>query len=422
MNDNKTLSNAAKIAQFRFALIAPVIQGLFSDVSRTAYYKRITEKPITFPDGTTKQVSYKTIEKWVSNYQRFGFDALMPGERSDKGSTRVLSDTAIEEIYRLKQMFPRLNATQIHAQLIQNGFIPVTVNVCAVQRFIKKNDLKSARNPNLRDRKAFEEDAFGKMWQTDTCYFPYITEDGKSHRVYAICIIDDHSRLIVGGALFYNDSAANFQCVFKQAVATYGIPAKLYTDNGAPYVNEQLSLICGSIGTVLLHTKVRDGASKAKIERFWRTTKERWLYGLNMDNIHSLAEFNALFQEYIRSYNTTEHSGINCTPFERYQNTKENIRAPKSKEWLDECFLNRLYRKVRKDATISIERVSYDAPMQFIDQKVEIRFRPNEMDSAVIIYEDERFPLRPTDRNENCRTKRQNGPSIDYSKLGGNHV
>ena len=207
MNDNKTLSNAAKIAQFRFALIAPVIQGLFSDASRTAYYKRITEKPITFPDGTTKQVSYKTIEKWVSNYQRFGFDALMPGERSDKGSTRVLSDTAIEEIYRLKQMFPRLNATQIHAQLIQNGFIPVTVNVCAVQRFIKKNDLKSARNPNLRDRKAFEEDAFGKMWQTDTCYFPYITEDGKSHRVYAICIIDDHSRLIVGGALFYNDSA-----------------------------------------------------------------------------------------------------------------------------------------------------------------------------------------------------------------------
>ena len=422
MNDNKTLSNAAKIAQFRFALIAPVIQGLFSDASRTAYYKRITEKPITFPDGTTKQVSYKTIEKWVSNYQRFGFDALMPGERSDKGSTRVLSDTAIEEIYRLKQMFPRLNATQIHAQLIQNGFIPVTVNVCAVQRFIKKNDLKSARNPNLRDRKAFEEDAFGKMWQTDTCYFPYITEDGKSHRVYAICIIDDHSRLIVGGALFYNDSAANFQCVFKQAVATYGIPTKLYTDNGAPYVNEQLSLICGSIGTVLLHTRVRDGASKAKIERFWRTTKERWLYGLNMDNIHSLAEFNALFQEYIRSYNTTIHSGINCTPFERYQNTKENIRAPKSREWLDECFLNRIYRRVRKDATISIERVSYDAPMQFIDQKVEIRFRPNDMDSAVIIYEDERFPLRPTDRNENCRTKRQNGPSIDYSKLGGTHV
>ena len=47
------------------------------------------------------------------------------------------------------------------------------------------------------------------------------------------------------------------------------------------YSNEQLSLICGSIGTVLLHTKIRYGASKAKIERQWRTLKESWLYTLD---------------------------------------------------------------------------------------------------------------------------------------------
>ena len=83
-----------------------------------------------------------------------------------------------------------------------------------------------------------------------------------------------HSRFIVGGELFYNDSAANFQHVFKDAVATYGIPSKLYTDHGAAYDNEQLDLICGAIGCVHLRAKVRDGASKAKIERFWRTSKE----------------------------------------------------------------------------------------------------------------------------------------------------
>lgn len=423
MNRNKKLVKAAELAQFKFALIAPVIQGLFNDPSRTAYYKRVTEKPLTFPDGRVKVVSYKTLEKWVSDYQRFGFDALLPNERKDKGTTRVLSDTAIEEIFRLKQQFPRLNATQIHEQLIEKGFIPASVNVCAVQRFIKRNDLKGARNPNLRDRKSFEEDAFGKMWQTDTCYFPYVNENGKSHRVYAICIIDDHSRLIVAGQLFYNDSAANFQSVFKRAVATYGIPMKLYADNGAPYANEQLSLICGSIGTTLLHTKVRDGASKGKIERFWRTTKDRWLFGLDTESVGSLEEFNALFQEYLRRYNTAEiHSSIGCTPFERYQASEKCVRTPESKEWLDENFLNRIYRKVRKDSTVSIEKVSFDAPMQFIDQKVEIRFRPGDMDSAFILCDDECFPLRLTDKNENCHTKRQNGSPIDYSKLGGSHV
>ncbi len=66
MKESTNLSNVAKVAQFRFALIAPVIQGLFPDVSRTAYYKRITEKPLTFPDGNVKEISYKTVEKWVS--------------------------------------------------------------------------------------------------------------------------------------------------------------------------------------------------------------------------------------------------------------------------------------------------------------------------------------------------------------------
>ena len=66
MNTTETINNAAQTAQFKFGLIAPVIQGLFPDPSRTAFYKRITEKPIEFPDGTVRELSYKTLEKWVS--------------------------------------------------------------------------------------------------------------------------------------------------------------------------------------------------------------------------------------------------------------------------------------------------------------------------------------------------------------------
>lgn len=257
------------------------------------------------------------------------------------------------------------------------------------------------------------------MWQADTCYLPYITEDGSRRRVYCIMIIDDHSRLLVGGGLFYNDNAYNFQKVLKDAVAAYGLPSKLYVDNGCSCSNEQLSLICGSIGTVLLHTRVRDGASKAKIERQFRTLKETWLYTLDLDSITSLKQFNSLLKDYMRSYNTTLHSGIGTTPLQRYQDTRALVRMPKSREWLEECFLNRITRKVSKDSTVSIDRVSYDVPMQFISSKVEIRFLPDDMSQAFILYEGERFPIRPTDKNENCRTKRNNPPAIDYSKIGG---
>ena len=71
----------------------------------------------------------------------------------------------------------------------------------------------------------------------------------------------------------------------KDAIATYGIPNKLYVDSGAPYKNRQLDMICASIGSVLLDTPVRDGASKGKVERNFRTLKERWLYGLDLKQI-----------------------------------------------------------------------------------------------------------------------------------------
>ena len=412
------LAWAAEIAQFRFALIAPVIQDLYTEKSRSDYYKRVTEKPLTLPDGSTVTYKYKTLEKWVCLYQNGGIDALMPKTRSDKGSTRVLSDEAIQEIFRLKAAFPRLNATQIHSQLLKDAFIPGSVSVCAVQRFIKRNDLKSARDPNMKDRKAFEEDAFGRMWQADTCYLPHIREDGKTQRVYAITIIDDHSRLIVGGELFYNDNAANFQKVFKDAIAAYGVPAKLYVDNGCSYANEQLSLICGSLGTVLLHTRVRDGASKAKIERQWRTMKETWLYKLDVSSICSLAHFNGLYHDYILHYNHSFHSGINTRPYDRYLATKNLVRPVKSREWLDECFLNRIVRKVRKDSTVSIDSKSFDVPMQFISQAVEIRYEPNDMGTAFVLFDGNHYPIRETDRVANCHTKRSN-ISIDYTKMGG---
>ena len=407
------------MAQFRFALIAPVIQGLYPDASATAYYKRVTASPLTLPDGSTVTYSYKTLEKWKSQYSIGGLDALMPGTRSDKGIPRALNEDAIAEIYRIKEEHPRMNATQIYTHLVRESFIPATVSVDSVQRFIRHNDLKSARDPNLRDRKSFEEDEFGKIWQADTCYLPHITEDGTSRRVYCIMIIDDHSRLLAGGELFYNDNACNFQKVLKDAIATYGIPDKLYVDNGCSYSNAQLSMICVSLGILLLHTRVRDGASKGKVERHFRTLKERWLYTLDINKITSLSQFNGMLKDYMRDYNTTFHRGIDTIPLERYQASKDHPRKPESRQWLDDCFYNRITRKVRKDSTISIDKVCYDVPMQFISAKVEVRYLPDDMTSAYILFDGEKFPIRQTSRNDNCHTRRNNPPAIDYSKAGG---
>lgn len=408
------------IAHFRFALIAPVIQGTYFESSASAYYSKVTQKPLTLPDGKTFSYHPKTLEKWTEYYRKSGMDGLMPKTRSDKGASRTLSDTAIEEIFRLKEQFPKLNATQIYFRLVEQGILSPRVSVASVQRFIKKHDLKSARSPNIKDRKAFEAPYFGALWQADTCYLPYVTEDGKSQRTYLIMIVDDHSRMIVSAQIFYADTAYNFQKVFKQAVASYGIPHKLYVDNGSVYVNKQLEFICGSIGTLKLQTPVRDGASKGKVERAFRTLKNRWLHGLDMATVTSLTQFNALLSEYIRSHNTTHHSTIDSTPINRFLASPSSIATPKSTDWLDECFHNRIKRKVNNDSCVSINKVSYDAPQQFIGMSVDIRFLPDAMDEAFILYDNKHYPLNPTDKVANSMTKRNNAfEPLDYSRRGG---
>ena len=56
--------------------------------------------------------------------------------------------------------------------------------------------------------------------------------------------------------------------------------------------------------------------------------------------------------------------------------------------------------------------------MEFIRQNVEIRFEPNDMSAAFILYDGKKYPIRPTDKNENARTKRNNAV-LDYSKIKG---
>jgi len=407
-----------EMAYFRFALIAPVIQGTFNDASVAAYCRRVTENPVTRPDGTPFQYSHKSLEKWVTLYRSGGMDALMPKERSDKGSVRCLSDECILEIYKIREKFPKLDAVQIHIRLTQDGLIPSSVSARTIQRFIKANNLKpSAASGPLKDRRAFEEPFFGAMWQADTCYFPYIPDDsGKRQRTYLIAIVDDHSRMIVGARLFFEDNAYNFQKVLKDAVATYGIVNKLYCDHGPGYENSQLAFICGSIGTVLIHAPVRDGAAKAKIERTFGSLKSRWLNGLDTGQIRSLDEFNRELAEAVRKHNLTVNSSTGQTPMDRFLSTRGQIRIPKSLEWLDECFMNHERRKVRNDATLSVQNTQFDAPMQFIRQTVEVRFLPDSLSDAYIFENGVRYPLKLTDKQANSKAKRENWPTVDYSK------
>ncbi len=63
-------------------------------------------------------------------------DGLVSKKRSEKGFSRALNDSAIKEIFNLKEKFTKLNATQIYFKLIKMASSQ-RLFVASVQRFVK---------------------------------------------------------------------------------------------------------------------------------------------------------------------------------------------------------------------------------------------------------------------------------------------
>ena len=156
-----------EVAQMRFGVIAPLIQGTYTDVSMAAYCRRVALTPQRLPDGRMVQYKPKTVAKWYQLYEKGGMEALVPRTRCDKGGTRVIPEDAEKEIRRLREEYPRLNATQIREKLVRDGMLAATVSVSTVQRYIKRSGLKGMQETAVKDRKAYEEAYFGGMWQAD---------------------------------------------------------------------------------------------------------------------------------------------------------------------------------------------------------------------------------------------------------------
>lgn len=434
-NENKDQVRVLR-AQRKLEIIGPLLHHLYPEMSGIAYARKVCDFIKEWPDGAPFNVQPDTILRWASEYKKISasetpetagaaFRYLMGKERSDKGESRALaSSEAKARIATLLTEYPYINGVGIWEQLREEELIGPQVSVRAVQRYLKNQELTRGREQTAEDRRKFEAGQTGEIWQADTKHTFKITENGKTRKTYCIQIIDDHTRVIVGGGIFYADTAANFLKVLKEAVYNYGAPYILYTDHGGPYENKQLSLICGSIGTILKHPRVRDGAAKGKIERLHSTMYTRFFTRVKPEDITSLEQMNALYQKAVDEYNHKTHSGIMCAPIERYR-TAPSMAREISAEMIDLNFLNRETRLVHSDNTLKMFGTWFDVPEGFAGRKVEVRYVPGTTEGMFVYHNEKKYPIKKTNLVKNCHTPRKARPpipapdkkSVDYTKI-----
>lgn len=169
---------------------------------------------------------------------------------------------------------------------------------------------------------------------------------------------------------FLEDNAVNVQTILKKAVAKYGVPKRIYTDNGKPYRNEQLPVICAQLQIEINRTQVYHGNQKGKIERAFKSAKEQWMYNTDFSQFSNTGDIDKAFGIYVNKKNSSAHSSLEGrTPLNVFMEDAQLIRRVES-DYLERVFYHTATRKVANDATVKLNTKVYETKQEYIGTRV----------------------------------------------------
>ena len=374
-----------EIATFRFGVIADIVTGVRLEAGdRAKLLREKSSRSYNIPYSTSTSIGESTIRRWVRQYQDVGgkIEGLMPSHRKDKGIFRALDSSLQIAVKEVKEKRPELSAVAVVNELRHRKIIGAdeTINMNTLYRFLKKYDLE--RPKKLIDRRAFEALYPNELWQSDVLHGPEVICDGKNKKTYLIAIIDDHSRIITHAAFYLSEKLDNFKDCLRKAITKRGIPLKIYIDNGSCYKAINIEQVAACLGMGIVHTPPYTPQGRGKIERWFRYVRDNFLP--RVPSLGSLGDLNEVFLDWVEEYQNRVHGVTKQTPLNRYQSSMKCVR-PAPPDLLD-YFRFIEFCRVQKDRTFRLNSLLFEAPVDLIDFRVELRFHrdsPNEVEIFV---------------------------------------
>src|SRR5512136_2143718 len=235
-------------------------------------------------------VGFSTLGAWVRRYRAQG-EAGLQGKARSRSPRPQVAPAVKRQAVALKRRHPDFGIQKISQFLRRVLFLPVSRETVRrtlhEQQLLQKPRPKPQRNPP--QPRFFERATPNQLWQTDIFTFRL---GGKN--AYLIGFLDDHSRYVVGLDVFRSQTAEHVLEVFRRAVAEYGVPKELLSDQGRQYSSWR--------GTTRFEAELRKERvhhiksrphhpmTLGKIERFWKTIWEEFLERAQFDSFESAGE------------------------------------------------------------------------------------------------------------------------------------
>jgi transposase InsO family protein len=371
-----------------------------------------------WPDDNGDYYAARTLEDWWYAYKKGGFDALVPTPRSDQGKTRMLDEVTAAWVLEEVTKNPRvpLRVLYTHWKTSQRPLPSISV----LYRHLRRQgmDRKSLRSGRLENgpTKAFEAPHVNDLWMVDFSPGPTLAIEGKSLQTHLCVLIDDHSRLIPFAGYYPRANTEAFHHAFKEAILRRGLPRKLYTDQGKPFVTAHSHLVCAKLGVRLLHARPYHAWSKGKIERLIQTIQSSFETTLRFEGnaAHSLEELNTKLSLWIQTvYHQRPHSSTEQSPELRYQLAAKSLRHWNEMDDIQPIFYLHLDRTVRKNGTVRLDKELFEVPLSLRALKIQLRLDPWRRARIEVWYQNKFMGLA---RKAPLHLNSENGGSQAYER------
>lgn len=246
-----------------------------------------------------KTVTVPTLYRWYKIFKtnRSNPLALASAHGDKKGIRRVKA----EVLELAKSLYFSKNKPQMTVvwQKITEHYGEIVISYQTLRNYLKNDvniieknkarmgnkEFKDSHTPyivrDLHDVKA------GDVWMSDghsldlICYTGKKKTNGEKETARPVLVVwlDLKSRMVVGWNLSYTETTESIAIALKRAIADYGVPGTVYTDNGKAYTSkvlegtEELDGIYASLGMKVTHALPYNAQAK-EIERWFRDFKE----------------------------------------------------------------------------------------------------------------------------------------------------
>ena len=217
-------------------------------------------------------VAAHTLYAWRKRFEEFGPAGLSDNPRGAPAGSR-LNEPTRRAILMLKQGHPEWGVQRIHDVLLRSeGYSACASSIAKVLHEEGYVFDEKPTNPHGQEPKSFERARPNQLWQTDMFTF-FLKRENR--RVHLVAFMDDYSRFIVGFGLHATASGGPIREVLEAAIANYGAPEEVLTDNGAQYRTwrgfSKFSDLCERRGIRQIVSAPRHPQTVGKAERFWQT-------------------------------------------------------------------------------------------------------------------------------------------------------